>query len=214
MSCLLNLFRSYRHEGQESSCFPLEDDVSVHEEEDELDPVTEPSYVHPFIIPNDRYGVVEIYGDCGQTKLDPKWERKHMGLAKDLPGSWNKGKGRMYCHNKMAPALREALHRCEVYGVLDYIYKMGCFNWRHIQHDPSKPLSYHSWGIAVDINPKDNRLKRYKRGSAPEPWSDEWHEVWPKGVPEMLVQAFKEAGFTWGGDWETTPDPMHMQLAG
>lgn len=206
---LLDLFRAYRHEGQEFHC-PLPDDESA----DYAGTEPEPDYEHPFVIPGDRYGVIEVYGDCGQTKLDKKWERKNMGLAKGLPGRWNNGKGRMYCHNKMAPALREALRRCEVYGVLDYIDRMGCFKWRHIQHNPKKPLSYHSWGIAVDINPKHNRLKRYKRGSAPDPHTDEWWEVWPKGVPENLVYAFKEAGFTWGGDWQTVPDPMHFQLGG
>lgn len=210
-SLIANLFRTYRHEGQEFTC-PLPDDPSVEDvdvvRETKLDP-----YDHPFVIPGSRYGVIEVYGDCGQSKLDKKWERRNLALAKGLPGKWNSGKGRMYCHNKMAPALREALRRCEVYGVLSYIERMGCFKWRHIQHNPKKSLSYHSWGIALDINPKDNKLKRFKRGHVPEPWSDEWWEIWPKGVPEKLVQAFEEAGFTWGGRWDKTfSDNMHFQL--
>jgi len=199
----LNLFRFYRHEGAHLA---LPEKEGIEE--------ADPPYDHPFPIPKNRRGVIEIYGDCGQEKLDPKWERANMVLVKGLPGRWNKGKGRMYCHRKAAPALREALRRCEIYGVLDYIEKIGCFNWRHIQHNSSKPLSYHSWGIAFDINPPDNKLKRYKRGTAPKPHSPEWWAVWPKGVPEKLVQAFKEAGFTAGIDWQTVPDPMHMQLTG
>jgi hypothetical protein len=202
---LLRFFAAYRHEG-----------TTTPEEMEPAPPLdAEPAdYDHPYQIPTNRKEVIEIYGDCGQTKLGPKWEKQNMTLVKNLPGSWNKGKGRMYCHKKMAPALQEALRRCEAYGVLDYIERMGCFKWRHIQHNPKKPLSYHSWGIAVDINPPDNKLKRYKQGAAPKPWSDKWWATWPKGVPEKLVQAFEESGFTWGGRWTRTPDNMHFQLAG
>lgn len=201
---LLRLFNPYREEGATT---PEEAFVDQSEVEEELG-----EYDHPYPVPWDRKGVIEIYGDCGQSKLSSRWERRNMVTAKGLPGSWNRGRGRMYCHRKMAPALREALRRCEAYGVLGYIERMGCFKWRHIQHNPRKPLSFHSWGIAVDINPKDNRLRRYERGTAPRPHGPLWKKAWPEGVPEKLVQAFKEAGFAWGGDWETTPDPMHFEL--
>ena len=204
---LKNFLATYRHEGIVSlpEARVIEGHATVPED-------TQDSYDHPFAIPKNRAGVLQEYGDCGQAKLDPKWERANMVLVKDLPGGWNNGKGRTYCHKKVAPAIREALRRCEIYGVLDYITLLGCFSWRHIQHNGSKPLSYHSWGIAFDINPRDNQLKKYKRGTAPKPHSEAWFQVWPKGVPEKVVQAFKEAGFSWGGDWATVPDPMHFEL--
>lgn len=219
------IFKPYRTEGAllPSEVTPEDEDPEEIQPEDvkEESPYRTmparglaPAYKHEYEIPKSRKDVISVYGDCGQKKLSKKWERENMILLKGLPGSWNKGKGRMYCHRKMAPALKEALRRCEEYGVLDYIYRMGCFKWRHIQHNSDKPLSFHSWGISVDINPKDNKLKRYKRGKAPEPHSEEWWLVWPHGVPKLLVQAFKEAGFSWGGDWQTVPDPMHMELVG
>lgn len=178
---------------------------------EELEP-----YEHPYPIPTQR-NVRKVYGICGEHKLLRSWERANMVVIKGLPGHFNRksrrnkpGNCRMYVHFKMAPALREALHRCEQYGVLGHIYKMGCHSWR--KKKTSSRLSMHSWGVAVDINPEDGRLRRYKRGEAPEPWSDEWRLAWPFGPPEALVRAFKESGFSWGGDWETCPDPMHMSL--
>jgi hypothetical protein len=32
-------------------------------------------------------------------------------------------------------------------------------------------------------------------------------------MPPEFVQAFKDAGFDWGGDWAEHPDPMHFEWA-
>jgi len=98
--------------------------------------------------------------------------------------------------------------------VLDYIEKLGCFNYRRMRHNPLMPLSYHAFGVAFDINPRQNQAKEYRHGEAPEPFGDEWTAVWPEGVPELLVKAFEEAGFTWGGRWSRFKDIMHMELIG
>ena len=63
---------------------------------------------------------------------------------------------------------------------------------RHQLSDPSRPLSLHAWGLALDINPDEN----------------------PYGVESTLnpklVEIFETYGFEWGGRWKT-PDPMHFQ---
>ncbi|MDA8216993.1 MAG: M15 family metallopeptidase [Dehalococcoidales bacterium] len=33
-------------------------------------------------------------------------------------------------------------------------------------------------------------------------------------MPPEFVQAFKDEGFEWGGDWADHPDPMHFEWAG
>lgn len=212
-------FARYRNEGCEmpkawvlpSSVCNVPDLVELPRKQDsgELEP-----YVHPFEIPGNRRAALQMYGNPGDTKLSARWERDNMILVKGLPGNWNKGKGRIYCHRKAAPAIKEFLRRCELYGVLDYIETLGCFSYRHMQHNPSMPLSYHAFGVAFDINPKHNRAKRYKRGEAPKPFGEEWDEVWPKGVPELLVKAATESGFEWGGNWLRFIDNMHFQLVG
>ncbi len=214
---LLNLFRPYRHEGCETT-YLIEPEPEVFLPYDPEDDEEEPSYQHPYIIPvDDLEALTHVYGNCGRKKPDSKWERKNLVLIEGLPGYWNKkskknspGNCRLYCHYKMAPALIEALRRCVLYGVIDEIYKMGCWNWRKKRTNSN--LSTHSWAISVDINPKDGRQMQWKRGTAPKPWSDEWYEYWPKGPSKQLVWAFEEAGFRWGGWWQTVPDPTHMQL--
>jgi hypothetical protein len=145
-----------------------------------------------------------------EEKPDPAWERANMVVARDLPGKWNGGRGRLYCHRLAEPYIREALRRCAEYGVLDYIERLGCFCYRYQRHDAHLPLSYHSWGIALDVNAADNAGKYLH--TYPRPWSAEWMALWPKGVPVALVAAFETVGFNWGGRWKSYTDPMHLSL--
>lgn len=161
-------------------------------------------------IPQNRAEVYQIYGDPG-TVAKPKGAfKKRLVVARDLPGLWNKGSGRLYVHELMEPYLREALRRCELVGCLDEITKMGCYVLRHQRHDAKRPLSYHSWGIAVDINPEQNRAKRLLAPVTPH--CGAWRDLWPEGVSQRLVDAFKSVGFSWGGDWQGFVDPMHFEL--
>jgi hypothetical protein len=62
-----------------------------------------------------------------------------------------------------------------------------------MEHDPSNPVSLHTWGIAIDLDSATNR--RGTRGT----------------MDPQVVQIFKRWGFRWGGDWSWT-DPMHFEL--
>lgn len=159
-------------------------------------------------IPASRSEMYQLYGDPGTGKVDPKWERDNMVVARNLPGPVKK----RYVHRKMEPYLREALRRCVVAGCAEEITKMGSFAFRHQRHDPSRPLSDHAFGVALDINPKKNRARRYLRRNGPEPFSERWFELWPEGLSEDLVRIFEAVGFEWGGRWESFPDPMHFSL--
>jgi hypothetical protein len=159
-------------------------------------------------IPRNRREVYQVYGNPGTSKVDKSWERANIVKAKTLPGTWE-GNGH-YIHRLVEPYLREALRRCELAGCLGYINRIGCHVFRHQRHDPKRPLSYHSWGIAVDINAADNSGKTLR--DYPEPWSPAWTTLWTKGVPSELVHAFESVGWTWGGRWHGYVDPMHMEL--
>lgn len=200
-------FSTYRHEGNVDPVF-TECVYPIMGEGVELEP-----YAHPYEVPSTNAEVISMYGDPGYEKLNPKWERRNMVLVKNLPGTFNKGRNRIYCHRKMAPAVREVFRRCEIYGILDEIETMGCFNHRMMKSNSAK-LSRHARGAALDINHRRNAGRFYRRSRrtpAPEPWSEEWMKVWPNGVSKKLVQAFKEAGFRWGGDWKWYKDPTHFE---
>lgn len=76
----------------------------------------------------------------------------------------------------------------------------GTFVPRHISRDPSRPLSSHSWGIAIDLNAEWNGY-----GARP---------ALPGllGSVHDLVPIFAAHGFAWGGHF-STPDGMHFELA-
>lgn len=155
---------------------------------------------------NAVFGDAKLLGEDGM--------KAHMVTIKGLPGRFNTGVGRLpQVHNKIVPHVKLAFELWELFGVLDEIYKIWFFNYRHIRHDSSRPLSYHAWGIACDINPKENfawfpnrRDKGIKR------FSDAWYRKYPRGLSEVAVLCMKKVGFRWGGDWRDYCDPMHFEL--
>jgi hypothetical protein len=103
-------------------------------------------------------------------------------------------------HEKVKPAFQCViidLQKCKEFQ--DYeIYHASTYNWRLI--GGSTERSMHSWGIAIDINPKENPL-----GS-----------TLVTDLPQCVVDTFKRYGFDWGGDWgpEYNYDAMHFEFHG
>ena len=80
---------------------------------------------------------------------------------------------------------------------VDYdVYDIGSFNCRRTVSGRS--WSIHSWAIAVDINPRQNPYS--SRGLI-------------TNMPRAFINAFKNEGFGWGGDWRSVKDAMHYSLA-
>ncbi len=63
--------------------------------------------------------------------------------------------------------------------------------------EPAVP-SWHSWGLAVDINASCN------------PMSTRWR----CNIPPPIVELWESAGFYWGGRYDGTRDPMHFEYLG
>jgi hypothetical protein len=68
----------------------------------------------------------------------------------------------------------------------------------------------HASGLAIDINPKQNPY--VKNGSSSPAGSlyelDEYGTICPDSE---IVKAFKEKGWSWGGDWKSLKDYQHFQ---
>lgn len=77
----------------------------------------------------------------------------------------------------------------------------GTFVPRHISLDVNRPLSSHSWGIAIDLNVAWNG---YKQRPA---------LITEHGTVRRLLPIFAAHGFAWGGDFSTGADGMHFELA-
>lgn len=153
-----------------------------------------------------------VYGDA--KVLGKEGMKQTLVKLEGLPGRFNRGDGVLRdLHPLVAPHLRLALELCERFGVIDEIYRIGTFNYRHMRHDPSKPLSFHSYGICVDVNPREN-FGWVPTGDekAVQPFSKDWYQKYPRGLSEAAVLCFRKAGFAWGGSWPSFRDPMHFEL--
>lgn len=173
----------------------------------------------PFI-PKDREELEGLLGHPGPVaRPNKRWRKGHIVSVKDLPGvdRW------VSLHELVEPMAREGLRRA-LWASRYEIRRCGGFVHRHIRRDPHRELSLHSWGAALDINPDDNGPRKFPKGSAPVPWSEQWNRLWPRGVPREFVEAMESVGWTWGGAWGTRGedltervervrfcDPMHFE---
>lgn len=171
--------------------------------------------------PRDRPEVIDMFGDPSRggtytTSADPTWRAANIielhGADAFLPVL---AKSYFPIHQDIEPYAREGFCRAEA-AVPGHVQRRGTwgFNFRHMRHDPHMPLSYHSWGIAIDVNPDHNAAYTFGPFDTPKPWSSQWLAQWPKGLPEEVVQAFESCGFSWGGRWHGFVDPMHFEWVG
>ena len=90
----------------------------------------------------------------------------------------------------------------QLYGQVNYnFYDLGTFAWRANRNNASS-LSLHSFGIAIDINPKQN------------PNSKTSKKPCQTDLPATVINTFKSNGFRWGGDYKTVCDAMHFEWLG
>lgn len=155
-------------------------------------------------VPNGLDEINRYYGNPDANRdfdLDPQWYSSNT-IAIELPfylrQSWGDNKKIYYLrvHRFVAEAMKDALmdiaaHYGEKFHTNGFDYTGGTYNFRYKRG--SEELSTHSWGIAIDMLPKIGCM------GCP-----------PRNFPYYIVEAFKERGFVWGGDFDY-PDPMHFQ---
>ena len=128
------------------------------------------------------------YYDDGTIQPDARWVRENIVTA-TVPVF-----GRVTCHRLMVPQLRGALAEVEAEGLAGSLHTYnGCYVPRFIERNPTRSISLHTWGIAIDLDSATNY-----RGIAGT-------------MDPKVVAIFKKWGFRWGGDWTYT-DPMHFEL--
>lgn len=109
--------------------------------------------------------------------------------------------GTIRCHRVVAEPLVDVFATIEAEGlasaidVADTRAHGGCFHPRTIRGSSGGSLSRHSWGVAIDVNPRTNAF-----GATPT-------------MHPRVVEIFRERGFAWGGSW-VRPDGMHFEWVG
>ena len=94
----------------------------------------------------------------GSIKIDPNWTRDNL-ISVDVPQleDVSGAPARITLHRSISVQFQEALKKTEQAGVLSRILSFdGSWVARHMNWSNSRPLSRHSWGIAVDFNARWN----------------------------------------------------------
>ena len=130
----------------------------------------------------------------GNIRIIDDWERNSI-VTVQVKVRGPKKKRSVQLHHAIVPMFVDLM--AVVYESFPHyaIDQLGGYCPRHKMHDPERGLSIHSWGVAVDINWRNNPVSRKLITDFPE------------GFPEI----FEGAGWSWGGRWRKTKDSMHFQ---
>jgi hypothetical protein len=164
--------------------------------------------------PKNRTEVYSMFGNPGTSAPNALWVAQNiveLHGASRLPGVPEVFYVKL--HKDVEPYAREGLYRA-LSSSPYRIDRFGGYVFRHQQYNNDLPLSFHSWGIACDVDSDRNYSRTFELGQKPTPWSAAWMAIWPKGVDELFVNAMKSCGWSWGGDWKTYVDPMHFEWVG
>ena len=92
----------------------------------------------------------------------------------------------------------------------------SAFNFRYASG--MKRLSFHSTGMAIDINPLYNPLVKHREGQTRVfPTTAAAYMDRTKYFPykiekgDLCYRLFKKYGFSWGGDWKSSKDYQHFE---
>jgi hypothetical protein len=95
-------------------------------------------------------------------------------------------------HKLIVERVTSALTKIERAGKAEEIRTFGTFALRKSR--TSDLLSFHAFGIAIDINARENQMCALECKLDP-----------------VIIDAFKSEGFSHGWDWHTIKDPMHFE---
>jgi len=146
--------------------------------------------VHPQMIIKKYFGEFAARPiPSGHLEIEAPWIKNNLRRARVAI------LGEVTCHKALLPQLTQAMRTISDRGLAHMIDRStfgGCFGPRFIGLDPQGRISHHAWGIAFDINVRQNAF-----GTEPN-------------LDPDVVRAIEQWGFTWGGRW-IIPDGMHFE---
>jgi hypothetical protein len=146
------------------------------------------------IIPMDEpiYGPWgDFYGRTIQDVYDQLVQVKLLGQAKIL-----------YIHQRVLPAFQRVLDNLAAAAADGNTYHItsGTWSWSRYTIPPHRRMSFHAVGAAIDVNAPTNPHRL--------------DNVLITDMPVWFRDAWRTAGWCWGGDWQASKDPMHFSWKG
>lgn len=144
-----------------------------------------------------KFVYVDLAEPKGFVKIIGDWKEKNIvSVTLPITKHIENKKWPIECHKNIESHLFNLFSDYVAKGYEETypIYQLGCFVPRHKMCNPNRSLSIHSWGLAIDINFKNNKV-----GTSGD-------------MPHYVVTLFKQYGFCWGGLWTRPRDPMHFQF--
>lgn len=172
--------------------------------------------------------------DCSMKKADVAVEDLRYLLVLHRDNEGNAIVGEMVCASSIADdlmeifkALYQAKYPIEKMRLIDYYEgddeasmrdnNSSCFNQRDITAGGRR--SKHSFGLAVDINPRYNPYYKVKASGKVIVKPEESVEFLDRNASypykiekgDLCYRLFKAHGFRWGGEWASSKDYQHFE---
>jgi len=109
----------------------------------------------------------------------------------------------VWVHARVAPALDRVIRTLQREAAAGRTYRIrswDTWSYRAATVPPGRHLSFHAVGAAIDINSTTNPYRA--------------DNVLISDLPAWFVRAWTDAGWCWGGAWQTIKDPMHFSWQG
>jgi hypothetical protein len=103
-------------------------------------------------------------------------------------------------HHAVAPIFREALRRVLTH-LPGGLHPGACWGYEHRNTTGGTGLSFHAYGLAIDVNAPDNP---YVASG----------QTFRHTMPESTDELIRPLGLEWGGDWTKPKDYMHLEFHG
>jgi hypothetical protein len=161
--------------------------------------------IKPFSVPQ----IIDVFSSFmsgpakkkGFIEIAPPWVKDNI-VELPVPALEPLGFKTIQVHHLAAQHFHDVFAEIDRQGLNDDLLTCGgTFVPRHISQNVLKPLSSHSWGIAIDLNVAWNGY-----GKVPA-------RIDEQGTVRRIVPIFNAHGFAWGGHFSTDPDGMHFELA-
>jgi hypothetical protein len=108
----------------------------------------------------------------------------------------------LYVHERVLPAFESMLQNLADAAAAGKTYEIRSDTWSFNRSTipPSRALSFHAVGAAIDVNSATNLYSA--------------DNVLVTDMPGWFVRAWTDAGWCWGGDWIHIKDAMHFSWRG